>query len=59
MKLTLMYGGLVWIQTGSHEHGAVFFFFLLSEWLFAFCDVVSVMKFDVFWDVTPCQLVNS
>jgi len=35
------------------------FFFLLSQWLFAFCYVVSVMKFEVFWDVTPCQLVNS
>lgn len=29
-KLILMYGGLVWIQTGSCEHGGDFFFFTKS-----------------------------
>ena len=27
LKLILMYGGLVWIQTGSREHGGGFFFY--------------------------------
>jgi hypothetical protein len=36
-----------------------FFFLIQSQWLFAFCYVVSVMKFQVFWNITPCQLVNS
>jgi hypothetical protein len=43
-------------MTGSCEHGD---FFLPSQWLFALCYVVSVMKFEVFWDVTLCQLVSS
>ena len=58
LKLILKgYGCLVWIQTGCCEHGGDFFL-ILSQWLFAFCYVVSLMKFEVFWDVTPCQLVN-
>jgi len=46
LKLILMYGGAL---VNMME-----IFFLLIQWLFAFCYVVSVMKFDVFWDVTAC-----
>ena len=58
LKLILMYGGLVWIQTGSCEHGGVFFFCTkLMVVCFLLCSVCD--EFEVFWDFTPCQLVNS
>jgi len=58
LKLILVHGGLVWMQTGFCGRGGDFFFNTKSM-VVCFFYVVSVMKFQVFWNVTPCQLVNS